>query len=90
VREVLSVARTTHVEVVICVDSILPSSPRVDVRRLFLLPTPPPTGSVSVDREALAALCTQLSGVGEVRIVDRVAGVVYAGAHITKLTRGAA
>lgn len=91
VEALLSFATTTRLEVVLCADQIEPARKRLDVRRLVLVPEAPEGfGQVVVDRATLVALCTRLAGVGELRVVDRKAGVVYAGAHIARLTRGAA
>lgn len=91
VDRVRALGSTVHVEIVLCADHVVPARPRFDLRQLVLVPAPPaPPAEVHPERAALGRLCKQLAGVGTIRIVERKSGAVYAGAHIDRLTRGAA
>ncbi|MCB9671344.1 MAG: DUF58 domain-containing protein [Alphaproteobacteria bacterium] len=91
VDRVLGLARSREVELVLCADRIVPARPRLDVRTLVLRPEAAGRpGEVVVDKGELGRLVTRVAGVRDVRVVDRQAGVVFAGAHIAALARGAA
>lgn len=91
VQRLLAVARHTPLQVILCADHIEPGNAGFHVGRLVFRPgDPAPPGRVTVDRPTLGSLAASLAGVGEIRIVDRQTGAVYAGAHIRNLVKGAA
>jgi hypothetical protein len=89
VDRVLDVARHTKLELVLCVDAVVPAS-GVRLSRLLVTPVDDDhPGRVHVTRESLAALVKRLAGVGTVRVADRQSGQVYGTAHLARLTGAA-
>ncbi len=90
VDRVLDVARGTKLELVLCVDAVVPGASGFGLSRVLVRPDAEENpGRVHVTREQLASLVKRLGGVGTVRVADRQSGQVYGTAHLARLTGAA-